>query len=157
MQKKVEHPVHFFEVDFQVIFDFKLPVLEREGAVSPYEYHNVVADLSIDTWPEVLLAAGYDPRVPTVWLLEGFINYLTAEEAAAVMQRLKDLPAPGSRLVATCLTAQSPCRAGALHSYFPDVFSVSTVGRVCRRRLTSSHRYAGERSLIRPTLPISCW
>jgi len=121
LQKTVEHPVHFFEVDFQEIFDFKLPVLNSEGAVTPFLYHNVVADLSIDTWPEVLIAAGFDPNIPTLWLLEGFINYLTEEEAAVLMDRLgRQLSAVGSRLVATLLTAQSPRRPEALHRFFPE-------------------------------------
>jgi methyltransferase (TIGR00027 family) len=119
----MEHPVHYFEVDFQEIFDFKLPVLEGEGAITPFVYHNIVADLTVnvDTWPEVMLAAGYDPTLPTLWLLEGFINYLTREEAVALMERLsKQLSAAGSRIIATSLTAISPRRAGAMHRFYPE-------------------------------------
>jgi methyltransferase (TIGR00027 family) len=123
LQISVDHPIHYFEVDFQEIFDFKLPTLASEGAITRFAYHNVVADLTakIDTWPEVMLAAGYDPTVPTLWLLEGFINYLTREEAVALMNRLSNqLSAPGSRIVATSITSLTPRRPGALHQFFPD-------------------------------------
>ena len=120
LQKTVEHSVRYIEVDFQEIFDFKLSVLKSEGAVSPFDYRSVVADLSLDTWPDVLITGGFDPTIPTLWLMEGFINYLTEEEAAVLVDRLGSLSPAGSRIVVTSVTARTPRRPEALHRFYPE-------------------------------------
>jgi 8-oxo-dGTP pyrophosphatase MutT (NUDIX family) len=57
----------------------------------------VTGDLRED-WVGALTAAGFDPRLPTAWLVEGLLIYLDAKEAGALLRRLGAVSAPGSRL-----------------------------------------------------------
>eukprot|EP01034_Spumella_vulgaris_P035665 gene35665-43979_t len=102
------------------LFDYKLPILTEAGAVSPFDYRNVFADLSLPGWPEVLIAAGFDPAQPTLWLLEGFLGYLTEEEANNLFEKIsKTLSAKGSRMVITFLTPATKTSTG-MHRFFPE-------------------------------------
>ncbi len=120
LTKDVERSVHYFEVDFQELFDFKLPILNNAGATSTFEYHNVVADLSLPIWPEVLIKSGFDATKRTLWQLEGLIGYLTEDEANALFRTISGtLSAQGSRVVATFLTPATKARTH-MHRFFPE-------------------------------------
>jgi methyltransferase (TIGR00027 family) len=119
LPKTSDQPVAYFEIDFPEIFDWKLAVLKESGAITPFNYHNVMADLSCVEWVDTLVGAGFNPSMPTLWLLEGFINYLKEDEANALLATLTNkLSAKGSRIVATSLTNSS--RGNALHCFFPQ-------------------------------------
>ncbi|GLU48167.1 SAM-dependent methyltransferase [Nocardiopsis ansamitocini] len=86
-----------FELDLPGLLDFKEAVLADAGARPTCERTVVRADLR-DDWPGALLAAGFDPRRPTVWLAEGTLGFLTEEACDELMTELGRLSAPGSRL-----------------------------------------------------------
>lgn len=89
-------PARVFELDRADVFGFKHAVLAgREPAAC--ERIAVVSDLR-DDWSAALLAHGFDPDAPTAWLVEGLVVYLTAAEIDAMLARIGDLSAPGSRL-----------------------------------------------------------
>ncbi len=112
--------VHYFEVDFHELFDYKLPLLQNAGAVSPFHYHSVVADLSLPEWPITLMNAGLDKNKPTVWILEGLINYLTPDEAVSMFSTINiQLAANGSRMIATCMTPRTKV-VTSYHRFFPE-------------------------------------
>jgi O-methyltransferase involved in polyketide biosynthesis len=61
--------------------------------------------LSKSDWSEKLIAAGFNPQIPTLFVLEGFINYLTIDEVNSFFTHMTDcLAAQGSRIVMTCGT-----------------------------------------------------
>lgn len=86
-----------FEVDLPGLIDFKEKTLADRDARPACERRVVAADLRTD-WPAALLAAGFDPKAPTAWLVEGVLMYLTAEDGARVLDAIGTLSAPGSRL-----------------------------------------------------------
>ncbi|MFD7920562.1 SAM-dependent methyltransferase [Streptomyces sp. NPDC059740] len=86
-----------FEIDVPAVLAFKEAVLAEQGAVARCERRTVAADLRED-WPGALREAGFDPRQPTAWLVEGLLVYLSAEEAAALLGALGEQSAPGSFL-----------------------------------------------------------
>ncbi len=45
--------------------------------------------------------AGFSAQAPTVWLLEGFIGYITAEQQGELARQLHALSAPGSAALLT--------------------------------------------------------
>mmetsp|Transcript_11375 Transcript_11375/g.17107 ORF Transcript_11375/g.17107 Transcript_11375/m.17107 type:complete len:276 (+) Transcript_11375:19-846(+) len=94
----------YFEVDFKEIFDFKLQMLPLDLVPS---YKAVVADLSLPSWPECLIAAGCDVEKPIVWLLEGLTGYLTDSELETLLTTISRLSVNGSRFIATFLTSPS--------------------------------------------------
>ena len=88
----------------------------------------VPVDFGRDRLPEALASHGHRAEVPTTWIWEGVVPYLTRAEVAATMAGLAARSAPGSRLL---VNYQSPAVA-------------ATVGRVLARLLAAS---TGRRSV----------
>ncbi|MEU0871814.1 SAM-dependent methyltransferase [Nocardia brasiliensis] len=86
-----------FEIDQPQVLDFKRQVLTATGAVPRAQRREVAVDLR-DDWPAALLAAGFDPAVPTVWSAEGLLPYLPGAAQDALFSRIDQLSAPGSSL-----------------------------------------------------------
>ncbi|MEV6832820.1 SAM-dependent methyltransferase [Amycolatopsis sp. NPDC051102] len=89
--------VRLFELDLPEVLAFKDEVLAGQGATPSCERVVVPADLR-DDWAGALRAAGFDPGVPTAWLAEGLLVYLSREDAEALLSTVTRLSAPGSRV-----------------------------------------------------------
>ncbi|TDC09690.1 SAM-dependent methyltransferase [Nonomuraea longispora] len=89
--------VTVFELDLPEVFAFKEEVLAGCGAVPTCERQTVPVDLR-GNWTDALVATGFDPTVPTAWLAEGLLLYLTADEAARLLTAAGELSTPGSQL-----------------------------------------------------------
>eukprot|EP00349_Pseudokeronopsis_sp_Brazil_P011737 CAMPEP_0202978892 /NCGR_PEP_ID=MMETSP1396-20130829/85191_1 /ASSEMBLY_ACC=CAM_ASM_000872 /TAXON_ID= /ORGANISM="Pseudokeronopsis sp., Strain Brazil" /LENGTH=283 /DNA_ID=CAMNT_0049718065 /DNA_START=9 /DNA_END=860 /DNA_ORIENTATION=+ len=123
LQPTTRSTVKYFEIDFPETFDYKLSILRDLAAVprTPFEYHNVVADLSLaSVWPIQLAEAGLDPTRRSLWVMEGFCNYLTEEELTKLMNTVKEVTPYGSCLISTFLTPRSTHVSLKLHRFFPD-------------------------------------
>lgn len=92
--------VRVFEIDFPHVLDFKAARLAGLPLVCAAR-HALGTDATAPSLVERLVAAGFRPDLPTVWLVEGVIVYLTAAQIATLNDNLARLSAPGSRLVAT--------------------------------------------------------
>lgn len=88
--------LHVLELDVPELFAFKEPVLVRAGARPACSRSVVPADLRGD-WVRSLTAAGFDAAVPSAWLDEGVLGYLTQAAARMVATSISELSAPGSR------------------------------------------------------------
>jgi methyltransferase (TIGR00027 family) len=88
--------VRFFEVDRAPMHEFKTRVLDRLGLTPTCVRVPVVADVT-NGLRQSLLAAGFDPAVPTVWAAEGLLMYFTRDQAGRVLDEISALSAPGSR------------------------------------------------------------
>ena len=89
--------VRWFELDAAEVLDHKDLVLAEQAAVAGCERIPVRCDLRAD-WPGALLAAGFEPGQPTVWVAEGVLAYLPQEQVEGVLADLTTLSAPGSQL-----------------------------------------------------------
>ncbi|MFF4596902.1 SAM-dependent methyltransferase [Amycolatopsis sp. NPDC001319] len=98
-----------YEIDRPDVLAFKTKVLDSLGALSPVPHHLLTADLA-DDWPSVLLAAGFDPAVPTTWIAEGLLLYLPAPVETTLITTLNTLSAPGSRVGLETLPGQDSLR-----------------------------------------------
>lgn len=58
----------------------------------------VGADLAGD-WTKALVAQGFDTSAPTVWTVEGLLQYLPAADVERLFARIDGLSAPGSALL----------------------------------------------------------
>jgi O-methyltransferase involved in polyketide biosynthesis len=63
----------------------------------------VAADLSKVSLSSCLGASGFNPSIPTVWLAEALLYYLTLDQACVLLADMRALSAPYSKLVATCI------------------------------------------------------
>lgn len=86
-----------FEVDQPKVLEFKDRVLAEQGAQPASERRIVDTDLRED-WTSALTAAGFDPSVPTAWLVEGLTPYLPAAAEQQLFAEIDRLSAPGSRV-----------------------------------------------------------
>jgi methyltransferase (TIGR00027 family) len=99
-----------FEVDQPTTFNVKEPLVKNE-ALTVAERRAVPADFTVrGAWSRSLKAAGFDPAVPTVWLLEGLLMYLSASDTQDLMQDVGALSAPGS------VVFHDACSAGYLNA-----------------------------------------
>jgi methyltransferase (TIGR00027 family) len=89
--------VRLYELDLPEVLTFKEAVLSGQDAIPRCSRTALPVDLRSE-WPAALTDAGFDPNVPTAWLIEGLMAYLTADEAALLLTRVGALSAPGSRL-----------------------------------------------------------
>ena len=86
-----------YEVDKQDNFDVKEPLVANEP-LSVASRHAIAAEFEDKggQWARDLVAAGFDPTQPTVWLLEGLVMYLTIRDTAELMGEIGRLSAKGS-------------------------------------------------------------
>ncbi|MEV5511113.1 SAM-dependent methyltransferase [Streptomyces orinoci] len=87
------------ELDLPPVLDFKHHVLAGLDVRPRCIRTPLPVDLLDPGWPDRLTGAGFDPAERTAWLVEGLLMYLTAEQAATLLETVGRLSAPGSRLM----------------------------------------------------------
>lgn len=97
-----EH-IRYFEIDRPAVLAFKA---DRLSGVEPRVDHRTVAvDLTADDWEKKLIDAGYDPSLPSTWLLEGLLYYIPETDVHRMLDRVAAISAPGSRITADIVNA----------------------------------------------------
>jgi methyltransferase (TIGR00027 family) len=101
-----------YELDQPKVLDFKSTTLRAHGAAPTAQRIEVPVDLRQD-WPTALRQAGFDPQVPTAWSVEGLLRYLPSQAQDLLFERIHEMSAPGSRIVANAPTddANDPARS----------------------------------------------
>jgi methyltransferase (TIGR00027 family) len=94
-----------YELDQPKVLEFKATVLHEHHARPAAQYIAVPVDLRHD-WPTVLRAKGFDPAVPTAWLAEGLLPYLSAVDQELLFDRIDNLSAASSRLAVEAFGAE---------------------------------------------------
>ncbi|MFQ6193075.1 class I SAM-dependent methyltransferase [Streptomyces sp. NPDC000405] len=97
--------VTVYELDRPEVLDHKERLLD--GTATPTcRRVGVGVDLATADWGEALADAGFRAADgPTCWLVEGLNQYLAEPDALALLDRISDLSAPGSRLLTDFVTA----------------------------------------------------
>ncbi len=88
-----------YELDQPKVLDFKSSTLRAHGAEPMAQRVEVPVDLRQD-WPTVLQQAGFDPSEPTAWSVEGLLRYLPSQAQDLLFERIHELSALGSQIVA---------------------------------------------------------
>jgi methyltransferase (TIGR00027 family) len=93
-----------------------------------------------DDWPTVLTNAGFDPRSPTVWLIEGLLQYLAESDVRTLFDRVHRLSAPKSTVLYDVVgksLLESPMMAPLLKSMAeqgsPWLFGTDQPGKLAER------------------------
>ncbi|MFI9650604.1 SAM-dependent methyltransferase [Streptomyces sp. NPDC052040] len=112
-----------FELDQAPVLDFKQKALGRAGARPCCERRAVAADLR-EEWAPELVKAGFDPSLPSAWLMEGLLPYLPAAAEHQLFSTVHALSAPGSSIgvwaTAEDTQSASPAneRVGAMYAAY---------------------------------------
>ncbi|MBN1220539.1 MAG: SAM-dependent methyltransferase [Anaerolineae bacterium] len=85
-----------FELDQASMLAYKDQLL-RPGDHPNCERQAIGVDLTA-SWKEALLKCGFDPHCSSVWLLEGFLFYLSNENLTRILDEVTSLTARGSWL-----------------------------------------------------------
>jgi methyltransferase (TIGR00027 family) len=101
--------VRWYEVDHPSTQQDKLARLRRLRLDTGHVQF-VAADFTTDAVPDLLLAAGLDSAVPSLFLLEGVAVYLSPHVLDRLLGQFRDVAARGSRLAISMPVAQ---RAGS--------------------------------------------
>jgi methyltransferase (TIGR00027 family) len=95
--------VRVFEVDRPPVIAVKEAVLA--GVEPAVDRTTIAVDLREDSWTDRLIAAGYDPATPSVWLLEGLLYYIPEPAVHQILDRVRAISAPGSIVAADVVNA----------------------------------------------------
>lgn len=95
--------IRFFEIDRPAVLAFKEQRLG--GAVPQADHRTVAVSLTADDWESSLVAAGYDPSLRSVWLLEGLLYYIPGPDVHTMLRRVSAICAPGSAIAADLVNA----------------------------------------------------
>lgn len=86
-----------FELDQPAVLRYKARVLALAGAEPAVARSAIEVDLG-EPWQEELVAAGFDPQIPALYLLEGLLFYLPDEQLRRILDEVTDFCAKGSFL-----------------------------------------------------------
>ncbi|MEM9090282.1 MAG: SAM-dependent methyltransferase [Cyanobacteria bacterium P01_F01_bin.53] len=106
--------MQLYELDYPKVLTYKANLLK--DATPACNHHLIGADLT-QPWAEKLLSAGYAPKVPAIWLIEGLLMYLSEAQAHHLIETVSQLSAPGSQLGLDLLNAKA-VEYGPYKGYF---------------------------------------
>ncbi len=89
--------VKIFEVDQLPVLQYKNDFMQSRQ-LSPRCKRICVGENIHNTWGESVLDTGFDSSKPSLWLLEGFLFYLSQESIIRVLDEVSSLAAEGSWL-----------------------------------------------------------
>src|SRR6266568_1908067 len=95
-----------FELDRRALLDLKQALVSDAGVEAGCDLRPMGVELLQD-WTTPLLDAGFAPAEPTLWLAEGLLYFLSADERDQLLKEITRLSAPGSYLLADYVTQTS--------------------------------------------------
>ncbi len=94
-----------FEIDLPQIIDYKLSVMK------PYHpkcnHHALAGDVTSSKWHKQLITYGYRPHLPTIWVMEGLLMYLTETHVHQLLSTISELSASNSRIISDLVSVKS--------------------------------------------------
>jgi len=87
--------IKIYELDQPQVLEIKAAILR--DFTPNCEHHLLGVDLK-QPWSDLLLTQGYQPNLPSVWLLEGLLMYLTSTEVHRLLQAIDLLTTADSYL-----------------------------------------------------------
>lgn len=91
------HDTRLYEIDRDDVLDYKESLLAQMAPTATCERRIIRTDLT-QAWDRSLLAAGFDPRSPCAFLVEGLLMYLDESAAECLLKMISHVASPGSWL-----------------------------------------------------------
>lgn len=120
--------VTWYDVDRPVVVSEKEQLLSDAHAGRPFcERRAVGADLAAD-WRPLLESSGFDPLLPTLWIIEGLLMYFDEESVKELLNTVTDSSAPASTIVCDSIGLQF-LRSPMTRSWLAELESVGAPWR----------------------------
>ena len=87
--------VQFYELDQIPVLEYKRRILSEREAKPTCKRHPIGIDLN-SAWEPILEQEGFENNQPSVWLMEGFLFYLSNVNITNLFERAMSLTASGS-------------------------------------------------------------
>ncbi|MFW9978256.1 MAG: class I SAM-dependent methyltransferase [Candidatus Thorarchaeota archaeon] len=106
-----------YEIDFPIINRHKERILK--GFKPLCQLVRIAADVSNKDWTITLIESGFNPNIPTFWILEGLVYYLQKKDASQLFRQLSDLSTESSEMFAdVCVPAIADIQFGPFAPHF---------------------------------------
>jgi len=89
---------NLFEIDLPNTQEVKIKTLKK-AEIDCSNVTFVPADLRSEKWAEKLVEAGFDPKLKTVFLLEGITVYLNEKDVLDILSKISNLTVKGSAIL----------------------------------------------------------
>ena len=106
---------------FATIYEIDLPeiITYKSSLLAPHypkcNYHAIASDVTSHKWCQLLLARGYQSNVPTIWVMEGLLMYLSESNVYQLLGEIQSLSTSGSHIIADLVSVKS-WEAGATNN-----------------------------------------
>lgn len=108
-----------YEIDQPDVIQLKESLLDSTPAIC----HRQVIPIDLrDSWSKKLLQKGFDTKIPSIWLLEGVLYYLSHPDASALLNTITDLSTNDSFLGADVLNKKMQNSDNGLAKYWQSGF-----------------------------------
>lgn len=90
---------HFYELDIPSVIAYKKVILNKFMCQPTAELHHIEADILQNEWKFMLEKQGFKKNEPSVWILEGVLSFLNADQVKILMEKIQDVSAPKSMII----------------------------------------------------------
>lgn len=97
-----QRDTQIYELDRPEVLEYKTSVLGN--IESKCERHLISVDIT-EPWAEKLIASGYQVEIPSVWLMEGLLYYLSDQEVHKLLKVITQMSVPMSWLGADLINS----------------------------------------------------
>ncbi|TBR56419.1 SAM-dependent methyltransferase [Westiellopsis prolifica IICB1] len=97
-----QRDTHLYELDRKEVLQYKESVLGN--IQSRCTRHSIEVDIK-ESWADKLIGSGYLPEIPSVWVMEGFVYYLSETQVHELLKTITKLSAPGSWFLADLINS----------------------------------------------------
>jgi len=98
----IPNTTKFFELDFLEVIIWKKELLKEEKPSCIL--NSISTDLSNINWVKDLIREGFDPNLPSFWIVEGLLGYLKDEEQNKLLGSISSISAKDSQVVGTMIS-----------------------------------------------------
>ncbi|MFX0012316.1 MAG: class I SAM-dependent methyltransferase, partial [Candidatus Hermodarchaeota archaeon] len=95
--KSLESNSHkIFEVDLPNVIEYKENLLKEQTPIC--DLTRVAVNLSDSNWTPIMIDHGFEPKLPTYWILEGLVYYMEKKDAFSLFAKVAEISSTESQI-----------------------------------------------------------
>jgi methyltransferase (TIGR00027 family) len=85
-----------FEVDLPNVIEYKENLLKEQTPIC--DLTRIVVNLSDSNWTPIMIDHGFEPKLPTYWILEGLVYYMEKKDAFSLFAKVAEISSAESQI-----------------------------------------------------------